>query len=63
MGNVGKYILLGNIVILGMKQLIGLRIGVDIKLQLPGAVKADVIIAGNLRVAAEHTDFVEKGVF
>lgn len=54
---------MGNIIFLGMQKLIGLRISVDIKLQLPGAVKADVVIAGNLRVAAEHTCFIEKSVF
>lgn len=62
-GNVCQDILLGNIIFLGMQQLIGLRIGVDVKLQLPGAVKADVVIAGNLRVAAEHTCFIEKSIF
>ena len=54
---------MGNIVFLGMQKRISLRIGVDIEFHLPGAVKADVIIACNLWVAAEHTDFVEQGIF
>ncbi len=59
-GNVCQDILLGNVIFLGMQKLISLRIGVDVEFQLPGAVKADVIIAGNLWVAAEHTNFVEQ---
>ena len=54
---------MGNVVFLGMQKRISLRIGVDIEFHLPGAVKADVIIACNLWVAAEHTDFVEQGIF
>ena len=54
---------MGNVVFLGMQKRISLRIGVDIEFHLPGAVKADVIIACNLWVAAEHTDFVEQSVF
>ena len=48
---------------LSLQQLSGLREGVGVQLQLPGAVEADVFLTRQLRAAAEHTDFVEQCVF